>query len=210
MNDWHAKHTLYQAPEMRQEDDNMVRYTDEDSVEEIKNKPLIRNVSSSRKLLIPKMSSNSSKSGSDVSAKDPDISKTKRNLSVSFGSAAKSNAKPNDIPEERCESEVESDSSHSRDPFQASRENVVPSDTRKEDSNWDFVEATEKKTLQAQSSCYSCTADIIDRILDDESNDDVSTIATLESFIGTDDTQIPVLLLVERCLSTVLPEPEEN
>jgi hypothetical protein len=210
MNDWHAKHTLYQAPEMRQEDDNMVRYTDEDSVEEIKNKPLIRNVSSSRKLLIPKMSSNSSKSGSDVSAKDPDISKTKRNLSVSFGNETKSNAKPNDIPEERCESEVESDSSHSRDPFQASRENVVPSDTRKEDSNWDFVEATEKKTLQAQSSCYSCTADIIDRILDDESNDDISTIATLENFIGTDDTQLPVLLLVEKCVFTVLPEPEEN
>jgi hypothetical protein len=82
---------------------------------------------------------------------------------------------------------------------------------------WDFVDATHKETFQAQSSCYGCTADIIDRVLDDGGNGDTRTVATVESFMATDDKQLPiderfhdVLMLVGGCISTFLPEPEEK
>jgi hypothetical protein len=83
---------------------------------------------------------------------------------------------------------------------------------------WDYVDSTKKETFQAQSGCYGCTTDLIDRVLDDEENDGIRTLATVESIVAQDnDRKLPVderlhdvLMLVGGCVSTFLPEPTEK
>ncbi|KAL3776845.1 hypothetical protein ACHAWO_004250 [Cyclotella atomus] len=83
---------------------------------------------------------------------------------------------------------------------------------------WDYVDSTKKETFQAQSGCYGCTADLIDRVLDDEGIDDVRTQTIVENIVAQEnDRKLPVderlhdvLMLVGGCVSTFLPEPTEK
>ena len=82
---------------------------------------------------------------------------------------------------------------------------------------WEYVDTNKKDTFKAQSGCYGCATDLLDRVLEDEGNDDIRTVATLETMFGNDDKQLPVdervhdvLMLVGGCVNTFLPEPSEK
>lgn len=149
--------------------------------------------------------------------------------------------------EARSESEAEPETTDSRDQVEALREKADPPGTRsygtstpepevqiRDDTSfqvelvngyhqqnlpeWDYVDSSKKETFQAQSGCYGCTADLIDRVLDDGGNDDIGTLATLESVVANENDRQPqvderihdALMLVGGCVNTFLPEPTEK